>query len=93
MRRAPPPRPTMPTIFTHAAAAAALGKGYARRERPARFFSRRGLTVLASEFVWVWLPSLLLAASAVGLRKVLKTDATPGREKLANREDGALPGA
>ena len=26
-----------------------------------RFFSERGLSVLASEFVWVWLPSLLLA--------------------------------
>lgn len=27
-----------------------------------RFFSERGLTVLASEFVWVWVPALTVAA-------------------------------
>ena len=35
----------------------------------AGFFSRRGLAVLASEFVWVWLPSLALVAAARGVRK------------------------
>jgi DMSO/TMAO reductase YedYZ heme-binding membrane subunit len=47
----------------------------------AGFFSARGLAVLASEFVWVWLPSLLLAAVAWGARKLLinRRDARQGK--------------
>jgi inner membrane protein len=33
-----------------------------------RFLSERGLAVLRSEFVWVWLPSMLLAGAALGWR-------------------------
>ena len=29
-----------------------------------RFFSNRGLVVIASEFVWVWIPAMVLVASA-----------------------------
>jgi inner membrane protein len=35
-----------------------------------RFFSARGLTVLRSEFVWVWLPCLSVAAAAMIYRGV-----------------------
>ena len=35
-----------------------------------RFFSARGLSVLESEFVWVWLPSILFAIVAVLIRKL-----------------------
>lgn len=47
----------------------------------AGFFSRRGLAVLASEFVWVWLPSLLLVGAAWGRRKLLmnRRDARQGK--------------
>ena len=34
-----------------------------------RFFSDRGLAVLKSELLWIWLPSALLAASAWFLRR------------------------
>jgi len=34
-----------------------------------RFFSERGMDVLKSEFLWVWLPSLALAGIALGLRE------------------------
>ena len=34
-----------------------------------RFFSSRGLSVLRSEFLWVWLPAMLLAVSALPLRR------------------------
>jgi len=33
------------------------------------FFSTRGLEVLASEFVWVWIPAAILAGSAAFLRR------------------------
>ena len=33
------------------------------------FFTARGARVLANELVWVWLPSLLLAAAALWLRR------------------------
>ena len=39
-----------------------------------RFFSGRGLAVIKSELLWVWLPSAVLAAIAVGLRRA---DARP----------------
>ena len=35
----------------------------------ARFFSPRGLAILKSEFVWIWLPSALLAFFALLLRR------------------------
>ena len=37
----------------------------------ARFFSARGLAVLRSEFLWVWLPSLAFAAAAVAIRRTV----------------------
>jgi inner membrane protein len=33
-----------------------------------RFLSRRGLSVLSSEMVWVWAPSIVLAMAALGWR-------------------------
>lgn len=33
-----------------------------------RFFSARGLAVLPSEFLWVWVPTILLAVSIIVLR-------------------------
>jgi inner membrane protein len=41
-----------------------------------RFFSARGLEVLASEVVWVWLPALLIYAAARLYRKMTKTAET-----------------
>jgi inner membrane protein len=35
-----------------------------------RFFSERGLSVIASEAVWVWLPALLIYAAAKAYRKL-----------------------
>lgn len=35
------------------------------------FFSSRGLTVLASEFVWVWLPCLAATVGMVGWQRLL----------------------
>lgn len=35
-----------------------------------RFFSARGLTVLASELLWVWLPAALFAGGATIVRRV-----------------------
>jgi inner membrane protein len=37
-----------------------------------RFFSGRGLEVMKSEFLWVWLPSLALAGIALGLRESVR---------------------
>ncbi|MFL6227476.1 MAG: metal-dependent hydrolase [Pyrinomonadaceae bacterium] len=36
------------------------------------FFSGRGAEVFASEFVWVWLPSLALVAAVWGVRKLIE---------------------
>ncbi len=38
-----------------------------------RFFSARGLAVLQSEFLWIWLPTILLAAFALLLRQRMRT--------------------
>jgi inner membrane protein len=38
-----------------------------------RFFSPRGLAVLQSELLWIWLPSALLAALAFLLRRRIRT--------------------
>ena len=35
-----------------------------------RFFSGRGLEVLASEFRWIWLPSVAFASLATGIRRL-----------------------
>jgi inner membrane protein len=37
-----------------------------------RFFSARGLDVMISEFVWVWLPALTILGLAMIIRKALK---------------------
>ena len=50
----------------------------------AGFFSRRGLAVLASEFVWVWLPSLLLVATAGRARGLLKNGRDGGQGKVGD---------
>ncbi|HEY0555660.1 MAG TPA: metal-dependent hydrolase [Thermoanaerobaculia bacterium] len=34
-----------------------------------RFFSGRGLEVIKSELIWVWLPSAVLAGTALGFRR------------------------
>jgi inner membrane protein len=44
----------------------------------ARFFSPRGLAVLHSELLWVWLPAALLASVAFLLRRIVRT--APSRE-------------
>ena len=36
------------------------------------FFSERGLEVLGSEVVWVWLPSVALVAAVWCVRKLIK---------------------
>ena len=36
-----------------------------------RFLSPRGMTVLASELIWVWLPAVVLALALNGLRRYL----------------------
>jgi inner membrane protein len=35
-----------------------------------RFFSARGLEVIVSEFVWVWIPAILLVASTLAYRRL-----------------------
>jgi inner membrane protein len=35
-----------------------------------RFFSGRGLEVLASEFRWIWLPSVAFASLATSIRRL-----------------------
>jgi inner membrane protein len=40
------------------------------------FFTGRGLEVIASEVVWVWLPSLALVAAVWGGRKLIESRAT-----------------
>ena len=41
-----------------------------------RFFSARGLEVLASEIVWVWLPALLIYLAAKMYRKLTPLNTT-----------------
>jgi inner membrane protein len=36
-----------------------------------RFFSERGLRVLESEFVWIWIPTILLVVTSIAVRKIL----------------------
>lgn len=48
----------------------------------ADFFGGRGLAVLASELLWVWLPSLALVAAVWAARKLLKSPADAGGRNL-----------
>ena len=43
----------------------------------ARFFTARGWAVIRSELVWVWLPSALLAAGALTVRRAARRSAEP----------------
>ena len=43
-----------------------------------RFMGARGLTVMASELVWVWLPTALVALGVWGMREWQKNGATAG---------------
>jgi len=38
-----------------------------------RFFSARGIAVLKTEMLWIWLPSILLVLLAVALRKTVQS--------------------
>lgn len=48
----------------------------------AGFFGERGARVLASEFVWVWLPALAIVAAVWALRKLLKSPAGGGEPNV-----------
>lgn len=48
----------------------------------ADFFGERGWRVLASEFVWVWLPSLALVAAVWVWRKLVKSSAGGGKPNV-----------
>ena len=48
-----------------------------------RFFSARGVAILASELVWVWLPAAVVAGAALLLRR---RQAAPARESAARRD-------
>jgi inner membrane protein len=37
-----------------------------------RFFSERGLRVLESEFVWIWIPTILLVFVSIALRRIIR---------------------
>jgi inner membrane protein len=47
----------------------------------ARFFSTRGIAILQSEFVWIWLPSALLAFFAFLLRRSSRNSLSAGGTK------------
>src|SRR5437016_8948293 len=50
----------------------------------AAFFSERGLSVLQSEFVWVWLPSIVFAILAFAIRRLFES--SPGlSDRSSNR--------
>jgi inner membrane protein len=40
----------------------------------ARFFSERGLRVLQSEFVCIWIPTILLVVFSVAIRRMVRRD-------------------
>jgi lipopolysaccharide export LptBFGC system permease protein LptF len=39
-----------------------------------RFFTPRGLAIIQSEFVWIWLPAILFAAMVLTLRRKSRPD-------------------
>jgi inner membrane protein len=43
-----------------------------------RFFSERGLEVLASEIVWVWIPAFLVLLVASAYRKFMRVESEAG---------------
>jgi len=45
---------------------------------PARFFSARGLSVLASEFLWIWIPSGLVALAVLVSRRFSRKSLAAG---------------
>src|SRR5215510_6716148 len=44
------------------------------------FFSARGLDVIWSEFLWVWIPGTITAAAVLGLRKLQRLRASSAAE-------------
>jgi len=48
-----------------------------------RFFSARGMAILASELVWVWIPAAVVAGTALLVRR---RQAEPSRESAATRD-------
>ena len=44
------------------------------------FFSERGLEVIASEIVWVWLPALVIWAAVSSLSKIERKGMKKARE-------------
>jgi inner membrane protein len=53
------------------------------------FFSGRGAEVFASEFVWVWLPSLALVAAVWCVRKLIKSRAESSPRRRERSRGGA----
>lgn len=51
---------------------------------PRRFFTSRGLTVMASEFIWVVIPSLCLAAWAIARQGLFVKDISL-KDEMANK--------
>jgi inner membrane protein len=49
-----------------------------------RFFSERGLQVIGSELLWVWLPSFLVAGLALGLRRGRSARLRPSRHRVTS---------
>jgi inner membrane protein len=39
-----------------------------------RFFTPRGLAIIQSEFVWIWIPAILFAAMVLTLRRMSRPD-------------------
>src|SRR5260370_4302014 len=46
-----------------------------------RFFTHRGLEVLQSEFLWIWLPAAVLAIAAWVVRRPASSKLTPRSEE------------
>ena len=51
-----------------------------------RFFSHRGATVLMSEFLWVWIPCIVLYAVLAAYRRL-----APGRQAAGAPDEGTGP--
>ena len=44
------------------------------------FFSDRGLDVIGSELLWVWIPGIVIATTVLSLRKLRRLRASSGAE-------------
>jgi len=53
----------------------------------ARFFSERGLSVLYSEFVWVWIPSVALVTVAFVVRRLFRQNPSHPKETQSATSD------